>query len=876
MLKFFKRPSCLKFFTIFNLIFISSLFLASFIFFNLTHADGVNPVISQVQINGLGGSDQDFIKIFNPNNSPFSLKGRLVKKTSTQTESSLGSFLSTSSIPANGFFVWANNKIEGFADSINADMSRSYSLSSDNSIALELDGIIIDSIAWGNASNTFPGFQTNTFPENPKAGEILARKNNTGDFEIISSGATVDNPEPIVSSSGGGGTIPTTHDHTNLVAINEVVSDPDTDTQEWIELYNKSTDAVDIAGWTVEDGSGSKTTLAGVITKYFVIEAPKGNLNNAGDIIILKDELGTIIDQMAYGDWLDNKNNAPVAKSPDSLARIIDGQKSGTDKIDWSITTTPTKNSTNIITTPSLLTETKETVTEKITCPLIINEVFPDPIGSDSAGEFIEIFNHSDKDIDLAGWTMEIKNQLPFIFPTQIIKTGEHLSLNRKQSHLVLPNDSETIKLIKPKEEKVCFQLKYSDVTIGNSYGLNEDTLVWSKPKWLWTRLPTPGQKNSILTISQAPTAVINYQSTGNSIFVDASDSFDANGDQLSFIWDFGDNTTSINEATEHFYLQPGKYKITLTASDGYLNNVSAVQITIGDNQPSVVTKINSTSKQQTTSNKKVTNTLSTSTKKTTAIKKTTSKKTPTKKTTTKKTSTVKKITTPKKTTTTTSQTGTLQISGTVLDTPKTFSSLYFFIIPDNEAQAWQIYRQKGDLPALKPGQKITVTGRRSSLANVKRLLISNLTDIKLNELSTPIEPTGIKATDKNNYLGQLVTVTGEVTDRASDNLYLDDGSTELFVRFKAGTGLTPSNFNPGEKHTLRGLLVMGAKEIELWPRNLADTDLESLAELKPTSSTSTLATTTKPKNEFLPHLLITLSAVLIIAIIILIKTKKK
>jgi len=111
------------------------------------------------------------------------------------------------------------------------------------------------------------------------------------------------------------------------VLINELVSDPADNEVEWIELYNKTSREIDLTGWRIEDGSKAKTNLSGGFDKYKVIEKPSGSLNNAGDLVILYDESGKIIDQIAYGNWADGDttDNAPAAGDPGSLARKYDG-----------------------------------------------------------------------------------------------------------------------------------------------------------------------------------------------------------------------------------------------------------------------------------------------------------------------------------------------------------------------------------------------------------------------------------------------------------------------------------------------------------------------------------------------------------------------
>ncbi|MCX6796021.1 MAG: lamin tail domain-containing protein [Candidatus Falkowbacteria bacterium] len=141
------------------------------------------------------------------------------------------------------------------------------------------------------------------------------------------------------------------------VMINEFVSDPSDEDTEWIELYNTSYQEINLQDWTITDGSGAKTKLSGEIgtegkARFFVVSKPAGNLNNAGDLIVLKYQ-DVLIDEVAYGNWDDgNKdNNAPVAHDPASVARRSDGYNTGNNKNDIVITATPTKGDSNLIET---------------------------------------------------------------------------------------------------------------------------------------------------------------------------------------------------------------------------------------------------------------------------------------------------------------------------------------------------------------------------------------------------------------------------------------------------------------------------------------------------------------------------------------------
>ena len=125
------------------------------------------------------------------------------------------------------------------------------------------------------------------------------------------------------------------------MVINEFVSDP-ADGDEWVELYNNSTEIIEFTKWTLEDGNETATALSGTLAphQFSVIEKPKGQLNNTGDLIVLMDGTGKTIDRVAYGDWTDEfvNDNAPAAKDPLSIARIQDGRDSNNDALDFAST----------------------------------------------------------------------------------------------------------------------------------------------------------------------------------------------------------------------------------------------------------------------------------------------------------------------------------------------------------------------------------------------------------------------------------------------------------------------------------------------------------------------------------------------------------
>jgi len=76
---------------------------------------------------------------------------------------------------------------------------------------------------------------------------------------------------------------------------------------------------------------------------------------------------------------------------------------------------------------------------------MLISKFFPNPVGKDTEGEFIELFNDSASQINLSGWKLKDASGKTFVFKNQIIRADEHLQLDYKTTKITLNNDAETI-----------------------------------------------------------------------------------------------------------------------------------------------------------------------------------------------------------------------------------------------------------------------------------------------------------------------------------------------------------------------------------------------------------------------------------------------
>jgi len=151
-------------------------------------------VIMEVQITGgIGKTDNDYIRIFNPTGVVVDVSGwKLRKRTQSGTESSIKVFPDGLVITSNGSFIWANSK-DGFSELVGAHVSSTQTLASNNSTALlNNSDAVIDAVAWGSDHvNPFiegAAFSnsTSTFHRKVSEGVIVDTDQNHADFEAIS------------------------------------------------------------------------------------------------------------------------------------------------------------------------------------------------------------------------------------------------------------------------------------------------------------------------------------------------------------------------------------------------------------------------------------------------------------------------------------------------------------------------------------------------------------------------------------------------------------------------------------------------------------------------------------------------------------------
>lgn len=217
------------------------------------------------------------------------------------------------------------------------------------------------------------------------------------------------------------------HASSSDIIINEIAAYP-TSTHEWVELYNRGTDTIDITGWKFADFDGTKLVNHGlnpVSTPQigpgtFAIIAQNAavfsqdhpglavpifgsswsSLSTNGELISLLDNTGATVESFSY------------LPAPTAALERKNSQLNDYTAINWyeraSGNSAGFINSVSVEASPatsvSAFTGPNSSSTPRASWVGIrLNEIMPDPV---SGAEWVELFNLSDTPIDLTGLTL--------------------------------------------------------------------------------------------------------------------------------------------------------------------------------------------------------------------------------------------------------------------------------------------------------------------------------------------------------------------------------------------------------------------------------------------------------------------------------------
>jgi len=147
-----------------------------------------NVVINEIQIAGSGGSQDEFVELYNPTAGAIDITGwRLTRATNTGGDG--GNLVASLSgiVPASGYFLVANDDFSGITEDQLYSVAGN-NVAADNTVSLYSDAgvTLVDRVGLGNAILS----ETSPIGQNPPSGGSVHRlgqdtENNLADFEVL-------------------------------------------------------------------------------------------------------------------------------------------------------------------------------------------------------------------------------------------------------------------------------------------------------------------------------------------------------------------------------------------------------------------------------------------------------------------------------------------------------------------------------------------------------------------------------------------------------------------------------------------------------------------------------------------------------------------
>jgi len=137
--------------------------------------------------------------------------------------------------------------------------------------------------------------------------------------------------------------------------------------------------------------------------------------------------------------------------------------------------------------TPGIKYEKIETVYSK---KITINEILPNPVGDEEAGEWMELYCFDGEGVDLENWLLQDAGGKKYFFGKERIENGGFLIIERSKSAIALNNSGDETVYLKDPRGAIVSSLNYHETYEGLSYALEEDG------EYQWTEILTPGEKN--------------------------------------------------------------------------------------------------------------------------------------------------------------------------------------------------------------------------------------------------------------------------------------------------------------------------------------------------------------------------------------------
>lgn len=299
-------------------------------------------------------------------------------------------------------------------------------------------------------------------------------------------------------------------------------------TDERVAIYNNSSFEVDVTNWCLSNKAGVKfacltpqseheriflpaysyATFLSVFAvedndafDYSVMFQPtnnsSGSITASADTISILDANGSVVDQTVWSSALGLGQSWVRTK----LSSVPDIYVDTNASIDWQklimVTNFPSSqiNYRDVVPeAPIEIPDDPDKPVDTTLLPIVITEILPNAVGSDTNNEWIEIYNPNEfAAISMAGYQLAVGANLEkkVILRDYSLKPGEYLVLTNAEYAYTLLNTASKVALYSSEGLLVSEVISYTNPMEGKSWALMDG-------EWQYSSLPSPGSVNTI------------------------------------------------------------------------------------------------------------------------------------------------------------------------------------------------------------------------------------------------------------------------------------------------------------------------------------------------------------------------------------------